>query len=571
MEARIGNLFSHLLLCYLIGLSFVDTDDIRPNDKILELLEDYFVRVGKANNHKTRESIFMDMVIQLISLINEIAQNGGSYEVGEYLYSAAYYLEEFNFAQSKKVYIQAIEYYDKYRLKEQKSGKFEEASWVSYKIAEIYHDKIGNQEKEKEYIKKCIEYKEALYEILNGFSKPRKLATLSYNLGELYARVNNWERALKYNNLTLELAKGQKFYDIIANTYLNLSDIYLFMDDEIISREFIEEAREYFSSEEKFCMESGNYRQLSQIYQILKTINAEINNQKDFVKFSRKEANSYIDLAKQIHREKLNYYKLANFYKGAAVCFKETDYLECATCYYLAARIFQQIGEFSHANTCYSEAAELFEEDGHYKKAIELYCHAGDASLNNNNLEFAIEKYMNAFDLLSRENINFQKNELAKKIETNLIQLSNINAEQNQFFIAGTLLLETLFYYKKAGLQKTKTDITKLLKKIKNYYHKEYKQHADSTKTTWVAYMLALTAIANISLDDNDKASILIKLLKTIETDSHTIKAYREITELILQAKNEDIKFTLSNLDKKSKKIYSGLEEVKLFNNLLFY
>ncbi|TFG19245.1 MAG: DUF2225 domain-containing protein [Promethearchaeota archaeon] len=552
-------------------MNFEEADDVKPNDKILELLEMYFIQAGDATNHKKRETIFRDMISHLMELIKELAEDGDSYEVGEYLYSAAYYLEEFNFKEAQHIYIQSIEHYDKFRVKEQKLGKFEEASWVSYKIAEIYHEKLGDQESEKKYIQKCIEYKEALYEILNGFSKPRKLATLLYNLGELYARINNLERALEFNNLTLELAKEQRFYDIIANTYLNMSDVYLFMDDEINSREYIEEARQYFSQEEKQCTKSGNFRQLSQIYQILKTINAEINDQKEFVKFSRKEAKSYVDLAKQIHREKLNYFKLANFYKGAAICFKETDYLECATCYYLAARIFQQIGEFSQANSCYSEAAELFEEVGLYKKAIELYCQAGDASLNNNDLEFAIEKFMNAFDLLSRENINFQKNELAEKIETNLILLSDINAKENRFFIAGTLLLETLFYYKKAGLQKTETDINKLLNRIKIYYHKEYKEHADSSKTTWVAYMLALTAIAHISLGKLDKAMSLIAKLKSIENSSQTIKAYREITELIHQAKNEDIKFTLSNLDKKSKKIYSGLEEVKLFNNLLFY
>ncbi len=421
------------------------------------------------------------------------------------------------------------------------------------------------------FIQKCIEYKEALYELLNGFSKPRKLATLSYNLAELYARINNWERALKFNDLTLTLAKEQQFYDIVANTYLNLSDIYLFMDDEETSREFIEEARQYFLEEEKNCSNSGKYSQLSQIYQILKTINSEINDQKEFVKFSRKEAKSYIDLAKQIYRDRHNFYKLANFYKGAAVCFKETDYLECATCYYLAGRIFQQINEFYLANSCYSEAAELFEEVGLYKRAIELYCQAGDVSLSNNNLEFAIEKFMNAFDLLSRENINFQINDLAEKIETNLIRLSNINAKESRFFIAGTLLLETLFYYKKSGLRKPKKEIDKILTKIKNYYHKEYKEHESSSKTTWVAYMLALTAIANISLNKLDKASMLILELKSIENDSHIIGAYRKITELILQAKNEQIKFTLGNLDKKSKKIYSASEEIKLFNNLLFY
>jgi len=552
-------------------LHFEGTVDFRPNDKILELLEKYFVEAGEVNNHKQRESIFRDMMTQLSELIIELARNGDSYEAGEYLYSAAYYLEEFNFKDAQQIYIQVIDHYDKYRVAEQKLGKFEEASWVSFKIAEIYHDKLGDQESEKKYILKCIEYKEALYEILNGFTKPRKLATLLYNLGELYARINNWKRALDYNNLTLELCKEQKFYDIIANTYLNLSDLYLFMDEESTSRDIIEQARLYFSQEEKFCSQTGKYNQLSQIYQILKTINAEINDQQEFIKFSRKEAKSYIDLAKQLHRDKLNYFKLANFYKGAAICFKETDYLECATCYYLAARIFHQIGEYTQANSCYGEAAELFEEVGHYKKAIELYCQAGDASLSNNNLEYAIEKFMNAFDLLSRENINFQKNELAEKIETNLILLSDINAKENRFFIAGTLLLETLFYYKKAGLQKSESEITTLLKKIKNYYHKEYMEHKESKKSTWIAYMLALTAIAYISLKKPEKASPLIKQLKTIENKSHTIKAYREITELILKSKMDELKFTLSNLDKKSKKIYSGLEEIKLFNNLLFY
>ncbi|MHA1728168.1 MAG: tetratricopeptide repeat protein [Promethearchaeota archaeon] len=547
------------------------------NEEILSILQNYIESIAHVS-HKKKEKMFKDMLLILIDKINSIAKEGDLFDVGGYLTSAAYFMEEFDYAEAQQIYMWAIEYYDKYLQKLEKEGRFQEGLNISNQIVELYHNKLQNldEDKEKTYIQKCIEYNIALIEILEGFCEPRKLSILFFTLGENYLKMEDWENAIKTNNSALEIARENKFYDIIANIYFNLSDIFFFSGDETKAKEIIEESKEYFSEEENKVLEKGSEKEkhyrLSQIYQIQKNLYSAMNEPAEFRKYSRKEAISYIELAKEIMGDGFDCHKIGSFYRGAALCFRETesDYLDGASCFLISANIFNKCKEYREASFCFNDAAKLFEDAKYYEKAVQLYEFASKSALKNKNYEFVIEKLMNAYNLIKQKNLKMEYENLLRKINECLEKLSENEAEWKRYFISGSLLLETLPYYKELGFSNKSSKIKNNLKKILHYYEKEYFKNSERGKSSTVAYILSLYAISNIALENFDKAKELIKLLKKNYT-SRIINSYVTITEEILKAKKSGISFDLSRQKRKVKKVFSNSIEIKLFNNFLFF
>lgn len=542
-----------------------------PDEEIVGIIQDYLKKSSQETNHRIREQYLMEMLALLIKKVNEFAKEGDNLEVADNLCSAAYYLEEFDYDEARQIYKSAIMYYEKYMLKLQKEGKFDEASWTANQIAELFRSKLNDIESEKKYILKCIEYKTALVEILEGFVKPRKLSILFYNLGNLYSKLEDWSNAIKSNELSLKIAMENKYYDVVADVYFNLSDIYLFSGYEEKSKDVFDEAKNYFLEEEEICIQKKDYYLLSQIYQILKNINSAMNNTVDFKKFSRKEAYTYIKLARKILKNGKDPHKIASFYRGAALCYRETDsdFLEGASCFLIAGNIFRQLGEQDECELCYNDSAELFEEIGIYDKAIQLYNDAADFALSHDDYESAIEKLMNAFDLAETKNLKNIKMEIAEKIITRLEELSKREIKKGKYFIAATLLVETLPYLIKIGYVKDSQEITEILHKISKYYNMEYESNSGNGKSSTIAYVIALNAISKITLNKFDEAEKCINKLD--ESESELTKYYKKIVQSMLEAKKNAQKFDLSYFSKKIKKIFSNSEEIKLLSNFLFY
>ena len=556
-------------------VDFQDSLGDTVEDEILPVIHEYLKASSKISSHKKKEKQFMEMLSKLIDKINQIAKNGDIFEVAGNLTSAAYFLEEFNFREAQQIYIKAIENYRVYMNKLESEGKFKEACEISNRIADLYHNKMNDRESEKNYIRKCIEFNSAQIKISEGFSKPRNLAILYYNLGDFHSKVEDWDNAIETYRIALEIVLKNNFYDIIVNVYFNLSDIYLFSGNEVRAEEIIEEARNYFSNEEEKYDEEQNHFMLSQIFQIQKNLNSTITNG-NFRKYSRKEAFSYIELGKKSLQGASDYHKAAGYYRGAALCYKENefDYLESASCFLLAGNLFTKISKDyvnnSEAGLCFNDAAESFEEAGFSEKSVKLFDLAAFYALKNDNYEFAIEKLMKAYDLIRVKNLLADREYFAKKICLYLKKLSDNELKNKLFFVSGTLLLESLPYYKKLGFTDESTEIKEILNQIAENYIKEYDSNFENRRNSTFSYIIALSAITYIALNDFEKAKKQIQKLES-KKRSNINEAYKTIANEMLKAKKNGKKFNLSNLNKKIKKIFSNSIEIKLLNNFIFY
>lgn len=543
------------------------------NDEIRRIIHQYLEKTSKISDYKQREEHLLEMLSLLLNYINDIAREGDYYEVADNITSAAYYMEEFDYREAQRIYETAIEYYEKYMNQLQKSGKFEEAAWTANHIAEIYHNKLNNLDKETEYLHKCIKFSEALIELSSGFMSSRKLAIQLYNLGDLYAKVGNWYKSIEVNEKGLEIAKEEKFYDIVANIYFNSSDVYLFQGKEDESNRILQDAQDYFAFQEEECEQTGNHYKLSQIYQIQKNFHSAMNNGSDFKHYCRKEAVSYTNMAKTKKKEGVQTHKIASLYRGTGLCLKETEetQMESATAFLVAGHMYQKIDELLESSLCYNDAAEMFEELGVYERAIQYYELASEIALENGDFEFAIEKLMCAYDLAEIENFNKGRNKIANKIINNLKKISLKHKKKEQNFIAGTLLLEALPYYQKLGYANDSEIILHTLKEISKCYCDEYLMMMDSGngKNTTTSYILSLAAISKIALEEYDKAENLASMLDNEQ--STIMQSYRRIVLGVMDAHKKGIKFDLSIFDSKTKKLFSKSEEIKLFNNFLFF
>ena len=552
-------------------MRILDFEEYNIDEEIHDIIHSYLDDISSIKDYKIKEQRLMEMISLIISKINKIAQEGDIFEVAGNLMSVAYYLEEFDYREAQDIYLTAIKYYKRYLMNLEKSGMFKEAIAISNEIAEIFHNKLSDSESEKKYILKSINYHISILDISNGFSQPRDMVILMYNLSELYLKLEDWENTIEISEKTLEFAKENKYYDIIANLYFNLSDIYLFSGEDDKSIDIFEEASLFFSEEEERLDIKKDSYLLSQIYQILKNFNSALNNAQEFRKYSRKEANAYIQLAKSIYNNSKDHQKVAGFYRGAGLCFKETenDYLEGASCFIIAANIFKKINEFTESGLCYSDSAMLFEELGLFNKAVNLYCLAAECGLKTSNHEFTIEKLMSGLDLAKLKNLTVNKDEIAEKIITNLKILSDLHKGNEKFFMSGTLLLETLPYYALLGHSKRTKVVKNLLKDIAKRYESEIVNNSNEAKSLTINYITCLTAISYTAIKDFERSEEFIKKLSN--SDSKTIESYRIIADGILNSYRKGKNFDLSNYDKRVKKLFSNSDEIKLFNEFLFY
>lgn len=540
-----------------------------PNEELMEIIQDYINSSENFGDPKKREQELMKMISLLLVKINQIAKEGDFFEVADNLYSVAFYMEEFDFNEAQEIYLKAIEYYEKYMKKMQKEGKLEEASWTANQIAELYYNKLKNKDMQRNYIIKCIEFNSALAEISTGLENPKKTALIYYNLGELYSKIESWSEAEKSLKISLELAEKERFYDIISNVYFILSDISLFQGNEKESSKYLNSAKTYFlKQEEEAIKEKDNYK-LSQIYQIIKNISTTMNNHSDFIRYSRKEAISYINLAKEMLINKNDLNKFANFYRGAALCFKNSDFnnLDSASCFIIAGLIFDKVQEFHEASQCLSDAAEIFENMDYFEKSVELYNKAAEIALKYQDYEFAIEKLINSYNIAVTNDLEIT-NRLATKIKDFLSEYSEEQAKMQRYFIAGTLLLESLSYFRKIGYEKKSPEIVEILRKIHLFYTKEIELNKSNSKNSTVYYIITLVAIAKIAIYEFQEAEGIIAKL---DDPSKVTQSYKKIAQGILNAVKNDELFDLSSLDNKTKNIFSNSEEIKLFNNFLFY
>ncbi|MHA1871609.1 MAG: hypothetical protein ACTSXF_11720 [Promethearchaeota archaeon] len=543
-------------------------------EQIHNLIIDYLNKSENITNHKEKEELLLETIALILTTSNKYVKNREYNKVGNILFNAAYYLEEFNFKDAQQLYLKAIEFYDKYLHELELNGRLDEAAQMCYRIYEIYENKIYDKEKSKKYILKTIEHKKSIININKGLEDPRKIAVIYLTLSDLYMKIADWDNAYAANINVLEISKPNNYYDLTSSAYFNISDIMKFQDNEERAFSFLNDALTYFLEQEKILKQEKRYYFLSQIYQILKNIYAELNNHDNYKLYSQKEAMAYIQLAKKNLEIGNNLASIANFYRGAGDCFRETPQylLESATCFLISANLYSAIKDYSRSAECYTQAAELYEFIKNFNMSIKMYYKAAIRYTYLNQFDAAIEALIYAYDIIERNQLLSYKNKFIDLIIKYLQYFSDHLAKLQDNFIAGTLLLESIKYYKKKGYSFNSPEIEDLLHRILKLYKKEFENHKDQIRNSSVLYILTLLIITTIALKRfKDARHLINEYDKFLNNNSHNFCGYRIIVEEILECFKNGTQLDISKFDKRVKKLYSNAEEIKIFVDCMFF
>ncbi|GAH42362.1 unnamed protein product, partial [marine sediment metagenome] len=199
--------------------------------------------------------------------------------------------------------------------------------------ADIY-EKLNEPKSYRKNILGSINYLKQESKILKEFNETRKLAQNYENVAGLYLKFKDFKNGIKFYLNVVNIAKEYHYFDLLSYSYKQISSCYKELDEVDKSNNVIYDGIEFFSLLFQTFEEKNENLAISQISKVLKSLYQIIDDEEQFVAYSKKEAGAYINLAERLEKNKENYYKIARYYRGAALCYQEihNNLIESASC-----------------------------------------------------------------------------------------------------------------------------------------------------------------------------------------------------------------------------------------------
>ncbi len=515
-------------------------------EELILFVKNHIGEIQKASTQERKDLKLYDFLSKLFNFSDNLAKRGDYYEAAGRLFIAAYYLEEYHPQESRDIYQKAIEYYILSLNKKIKQGSIQDATNVSLKIANIFIKKLQNHQEELKYIQKAVELIQNQIEILQVSGNFRDLCGKYQTLSILYEKMNNFPNVISSAETAINIGKNIKDYSIIANSYNILKLAYEDMQNSKESQNITYKALDFFSKEASENEAKQEYILLSQIYQIIKNLHGNLNNQEKFLQFSRKEAGVYVELAKEGLINNLEMTQIASYYRGAALCYKESSKfsLDSASCFYAAGNYYLEAKKYNEASSNYEDAAKTFEGLKKHIKAYDLYILAGKNALKTNNLKSAILNYISAESLIKF--IGVDPINILTKLVKFLKILANNEENSENHYVAGSLFIEAAFYTKKQS--KNNSDIMKNYLELaqKNYWIAATSEN-EIGKKSMKTYTFGLVCVICKFLGMEDKSNEAFENMKSMNS-KNSVK-YSNLCGDIIKCIDSDEPFLISNLD----------------------
>ncbi|MBN1214992.1 MAG: hypothetical protein JXA99_06055 [Candidatus Lokiarchaeota archaeon] len=410
-------------------------------------------------------------------------------------------------------------------------GKIHEISELYLRIAEIYGEKYKDFNLEKEYILKCIRCLKQESKLLGEFKEGRKIAQNYQNIAELYFKLSYFKKAIKFFKRVIEFAKIYNFYDILSYSCKQVSISYEELDDYENSKNILLDAIEFFTGIYEEIKEKNDNLSLAQICQIIKNLYQQLENPDQYIYYSKREASSYISLAEGLKKEEKDYYKIARYYRGAALCYKEIEQnlLESASCFILAGNYCEKIKDYNQTAINYIDAATIFKKLKNSELAYKHYMKAGDNFWKIKSYNRSTESYLNAYDVAMENNLEFNRFGLFNQIVRCLNIIAEHGLQNKQYFTAATLILESIKFYEQ--LDTAKDFLLKEM--IKNTY--KYYYRAANTKKISNSHIIHSYIIASLSLIIIGKLEKSKEILSEIDSEGRTIDLFKQMINIIIK------------------------------------
>ena len=499
-----------------------------------------------------------EIISSSINYSNEIAQSGEYFEAGEFLYSAALIIEDLDFSEALKLYEQIVELYKKLIVDYKLQAKLHEIAELYLRIAEISIEKFQDTVLEKKYIINSIKFLKQESSLLKEFNETRKLAQNYQNIAELYLKLSDFKNSIKYYERVIKISKDDHYYDMLSYSYRQIGTCYEEIDDYNKSQDVILEGVEFFSNLVTKLEEINENLTLAQIYQILKNLYKILAEEENYITFSKKEAGAYIDLAETIEKNSENYHKIARYYRGAGLCYQEIEnnLIECASCFVLAGNFSEKIEDYSQAAMNFFDGANIFKELNNMDLAYKHFIKAGDNFWKIGSINESTESYLNAYDIAIEGHLEFDRYGIFNQIIRGLNKIAKEDLKNKQFFTAATLILESIKFYEQLDTAK---DF--LLREMVNNVYRYYYRAANLKKIS-SSHIILSYVLASMSCILNGKLDKAWKVISEIDSESSTVRKYKEIIKIMINRISEGNEVVLNDFPYNLRRIIESSAEI---------
>ena len=432
-----------------------------------------------------------------------------------------------------------------------------EVAEIFLRIADLY-EKINDPKSYRKNILGSIEYLKQESKILKDFNETRKLAQNYENIAGLYLKIDNLKNAIKYYLSVVNIAKEHEYFDLLSYSYKQISSCYQDLDEIEKSNGIIYDGIEFFSILLQTFEEKNDNLAISQIAQVLKSLYQIIDDEEQFVNYSKKEAGAYINLAERLEKSKENYYKIARYYRGAALCYQEinNNLIESASCFVLAGNYSERIEDFNEAATNFFNAAETFKELNNLEMTYKHYVKAGDNYWKVENVNDSTECYLNAYDIAVEGNLEYNRFGIFNQIIRGLNIIAKEGLKNKEFYTAATLIMESIKFYQQLDTAKDFL-VNEMLKNVYRYYYR-----AANLKKIGYSHIVQSYVMAAISSILNGKTKKALEILSEIELEGNTVTKYKELVKLIIKWVSEGKTVEFENFPYELQRIIQHSEEI---------
>ncbi len=478
-------------------------------------------------------------------------------EAGEFLYSFTEVFEEIIKYSPANMYSFIIKLWERQINSYKLQGKLHEIAEIYLKIADLY-EKAHNYKLCRKNTLNSINFLKQESKILIDFNESRKLTQNYQNIAELYFRINDFKYAKKYYSNVINIAKEFQYLDLLSFSYQQIYTCYKELDEINKSNEIILDGIEFFTDLYHDFEEKNDNLAISQIAQVLKNLYQLINDDEQFVSYSKKEAGAYIDLAERLEKTTENYQKIGRYYRGAALCYQEinNNLIESASCFVLAGNYSEKIEDFDEAATNFYNAALTFKEMNNLEMAYKHYVKAGDNYWKIKEVNDSTECYLTAYDIAVEGGFEYNQFGLFNQIIRGLNIIAKEGLKNKQFYISATLILESIKFYQQLDIAKDFL-VNEMVRNVYKYYYK-----AANLKKIGQSHIVQSYILAAISSVLNGKIDKAFHILSEIEFEGNTINKYKQLVELIIKWVKEGKQVEFNNLPFELQRIVNGSEEI---------
>lgn len=515
------------------------------------------MQIETIKNEKQKNNLIQKTVNDSIISAIEIADSGELLEAGEFLYSITELLEELASFQSNKLYKLIFKFWNNQINSYKLQGKLHEVAEIFLRIADLY-EKLNEPKSFKKNILGSIDYLKQESKILKEFNETRKLAQNYENIAGLYLKFDDFKNGIKYYLNVVNIAKDYQYFDLLSYSYKQISSCYQELDEIDKSNSVIYDGIEFFSSLLQTFEEKNDNLAISQISQVLKSLYQIIDDEEEFVNYSKKEAGAFINLAERLEKKKENYHKIARYYRGAALCYQEinNNLIESASCFVLAGNYSEGIEDFSEAATNFFNAAVTFKELTNLEMSYKHYVKAGDNYWKVENVNDSTECYLNAYDIAVEGGLEYNKFGIFNQIIRGLNIIAKEGLKNKQFYTAATLIMESIKFYQQLDTAKDFL-VNEMLKNVYRYYYR-----AANLKKIGYSHIVQSYVMAAISSILNGKIDKALRILSEIELEGHTVNKYKELVKLIIKWVSEGKNIEFKNFPYDLQRIVQNSEEI---------